>query len=64
MKQKEKGYRRNYIKRIDQLVKDATETAKNILFEDLNRQKFKLFKIVIQLVNKYIELAKIEKEET
>ena len=37
IKQKEEGYRRDYVKRIGQLVKDAAETAKNISFEDLDR---------------------------
>ena len=46
------------------MVKDAAETAKNISFEDLDGQKFGLFKIVIQLVSEYIELAEAEREET
>ena len=46
------------------MVKDAAETAKNISLEDLDGQKFGLFKIAIQLVSEYVELAKAEREET
>ncbi len=63
-KQKEKGHRRDHVKRMGQLVKDAAETAKNISFEDLDGQKFGLFKMAIQLASEYVELAEAEREET
>ena len=63
-KQKEKGHERDHIKKMGQLVKDAAGAAKDISFEDLDGQKFRLYKMAIQLAGEYVELAEAEREET
>ena len=63
-KQKEEYHERSYIKRMGRLVKDTARSVKDISFDDLDGQKFKLYKIAIQLASEYIELVKAKREET
>ena len=64
IRQKERGHGRDHIVRMGHLVKGAARSAKNILFKDLDEQKFELYKIAIQLASEYVELAEAEREGT
>ena len=64
MREAEGDYGHDHIKRMGQLIKDTAQSAKGILFEDLDKQKFDLYKIAIQLASEYVILAETEREVT
>ena len=56
------GY--EHMKRLGQIIKDMAKTAKAMSFDDLDEQKFELYKQAVYLAGEYVEWTLNEQEET